>query len=414
MSKKINKLSALKVKSITESGWYSDGRGLYLQVSKTGTKSWVYRYQIDGRERRCGLGSFLDVSLEQARRSAEACRQLRLENIDPIEHKRQLASQRRSDEAFAVTFKECAIAYINSHKAGWKNPKHEMYWRNTLETYSFPTIGNMSVNEIQTQQVLKVLEPIWMSKTETATRVRQRIENILDWAKVRGYRGGENPALWRGHLDKLLPKRVKIQKVRHFPAMPYLELPEYFQKLRNTETLAAKALAFIILNASRVGEVKAAKYSEVSLQDAVWTIPEERMKAHREHRVPLCAESIQIVKELQNYRVDDYLFPSIKKGKNISDAAILKLLKQDYPNLTVHGFRSTFRDWCAEMTNYPRELAESALAHVLKDQTEAAYQRGDLLLKRRKLMESWASYCIEKKNEGNVLTLNKKKGMLND
>jgi len=409
MAKQINKLTALKVKNIKEQGWFPDGRGLYLQVSNTGSKSWVYRYQTGGKERRCGLGSYLDVSLEDARRAAERCRQLRLEKIDPIEHKRKLEAERQLEKVRGVTFEECATAFIDSHKQGWKNPKHEMYWRNTLKTYACPIIGDLSVQSIDTGLVMKVLEPIWFIKTETASRVRQRIENILDWAKVRGYRVGENPALWRGHLDKLLPKRTKVQKVKHFKAMSYSDIPEYFRSLRKIDTLAAKALAFTVLTASRTSESRGAVQNEFDLNESIWNIPEERMKSHRSHRVPLSEESLKILEEAKVYRKGDYVFPALKKQTSISDAALLKLLKKTHPELTVHGFRSTFRDWCAEMTSYPREQAEAALAHVLKDQTEAAYQRGDMLEKRRKLMDAWADYCLNGKTLGKVIPIKHEK-----
>jgi len=407
MAKQINKLTALKVKNIKEQGWFPDGRGLYLQVSNTCSKSWVYRYQTGGKERRCGLGSYLDVSLEDARRAAENCRQLRLEKIDPIEHKRKLEADRQLEKVAGITFKECATAFIDSHKQGWKNPKHEMYWRNTLKTYAYPVIGDLSVQSVNTGLVMKVLEPIWFIKTETASRVRQRIENILDWAKVRGYRAGENPALWRGHLDKLLPKRTKVQKVKHFNAMPYVSIPDYFRGLRKIDTLAAKALAFTILTATRTSEARGAILEEINTDESIWNIPEERMKSHRLHRVPLCEESLKILEEAKVYQRDIFVFPALKKEKPISDAALLKLLKQTHPELTVHGFRSTFRDWCAEMTSYPREQAEAALAHVLKDQTEAAYQRGDMLEKRRKLMDAWADYCLNGRQSSDVIPIKK-------
>lgn len=405
MARQINKLSSLKARNLKEPGWFPDGRGLYLQISKTGSKSWVYRYETRGKERRCGLGSYLDVSLEGARKAAERCRQLRLEQIDPIEHKRKIEADKRLEEARGLTFKECATAFIDSHKAGWKNPKHEMYWRNTLEAYAYPVIGELSVQAIDTGLVMKVIEPIWFNKTETASRVRQRIENILDWAKVRGYRVGENPALWRGHIERLLPKRSKVQKVEHFKAMPYAEIPDYFRHLRKTDTLAAKALAFTILTVSRTSEARGTLKAEINEKEQVWNIPGERMKPGRPHRVPLNKECLKILKEAEAYQRDNFVFPALRKEKPISDAALLKLVKQTHPDLTVHGFRSTFRDWCAEMTAYPRELAESALAHTLKDKTEAAYQRGDMLEKRRKLMDAWADYCLNGNVSGRVIPI---------
>ena len=395
MAKKIDRLQPLQVKKLTKPGWYPDGRGLYLQVSTSGSKSWVYRYETGGKERRHGLGSFHDISLVDARKAAEHCRQLRDEGLDPISHKRNIRAERQLEEAKGITFKECSLAYIESHKAGWKNRKHESQWRNTLDTYAFPVMGDLSVQDIDVGLVMKVLEPIWFGKTETASRVRQRIENILDWAKARNYRTGENPALWRGHLDKLLPKRSKVQKVQHFNAMPYADLPEYFRSLRKIDTLAAKTLAFTILTATRSNEARGAKWNEINLQTGTWIIPDERMKADRPHRVPLTRDCMKILKEVEPFKTGALVFPGLRKGKSISDAALLKLLKQTHPALTVHGFRSSFRDWCAEMTNYPGALAEAALAHTIKDKTEAAYQRGDMFEKRRKLMDAWLDYCTK-------------------
>jgi integrase len=407
MAKKIHRLTALQVKQASNPGWYADGQGLYLQVSNSGSKSWVYRYEKGGKERRHGLGPFPSVSLETARRGAEFCRQLRVDGYDPIDYKRQLEATRQLENAKGITFKECALAYIDSHKAGWKNRKHESQWRNTLETYAFPIMGNLSVQHIDVGLVLKVLEAIWFDKTETASRVRQRIENILDWAKVRNYRTGENPALWRGHLDKLLPKRTKVQKVKHFAAMPYAELPDYFRSLREIDTLAAKSLAFTILTATRSNEAREAKWEEIDLKAGAWTIPDERMKAGRPHRIPLTQECVEILKEMEPFRANDLVFPGLRKGKPISDAALLKQLKQTHPDLTIHGFRSSFRDWCAEMTNYPGALAEAALAHTLKDKTEAAYQRGDMFEKRRKLMDAWSNYCLNGQKTASVVPIQK-------
>ena len=412
MAKQIEKLNALSVKRLSKAGWYPDGQGLYLQVSATGTKSWVYRFEKDGKERRHGLGSFLTLSLKDARKSAETCRKLRSEGHDPIDYKKKLESDKRLDVAKGITFKECALSYIKSHKAGWKNKKHEQQWNNTLKTYAYPYIGDLSVQTIDVGLVMNVLEPIWFEKTETASRVRSRIEIILDWAKVRKYRTGENPALWRGHLDKLLPKRTKVQKVKHFAAMPYIDLPDYFRSIRKTDTVAAKALAFSILTATRSTETREAKWSEIDIKKGVWIVPEERMKASREHRVPLSDESIKILEEMKPFKTNDLVFAGLldKKGnrKGISDAAVLKLLKTTHPSLTVHGFRSTFRDWCAEMTNYPSELAESTLAHTIKDTTQAAYERGDKFIKRKKLMDAWASYCINGNKNSDVVPIKSK------
>lgn len=395
MAKTINRLSAIKVNKLNKAGWYADGAGLYLQVSKTGSKSWVYRYEITGKERRQGLGRYspTDNSLIDARMAAGECRKLRRQGIDPIEHKNQKNANKRLEDAKSLTFKECALAYIDTQKAGWKNPKHEMYWRNTLDTYAYPVIGNLPVQRIDTGLVLKVIEPIWNTKTETASRVRQRIENILDWAKFRGYRQGENPALWRGHLSIQLPKPQKVKKVKHFPSMPYVNVPTYFQELRQVNTVSAKALAFTILTTTRPTEARECRWSEINTVKKVWTIPSERMKGDKEHRIPLSDEALAILKEIENYDAT-FLFPSIKQDQSISDTTVRNLLKKSHANVTVHGFRSSFRDWCAETTAYPREVAEAALAHSLKSATEAAYQRNDLFIKRSKLMNAWSAYCL--------------------
>lgn len=397
MAKKVNRLSDRKVQTTNNPGWYPDGGGLYLQVSPSLTKSWVYRYQTAGREHRHGLGPYPAISLKEARDLAHNCLLLRKQGVDPIRHARQQRAQIALESLKGITFKECAESYIDAHAAGWRNRKHEAQWRNTLTTYAYPFVGSMPVQDVDVDLILKILRPIWYQKTETATRVRQRIENILDWAKARNYRDGENPARWRGHLDKLLPKPSSIHKVQHFEAMPYSDVPAYFQGLRDKLTLASAALRFVILTATRNAEVREARWSEFDLRKRIWTIPEGRIKSKRVHRVPLSKEALAVLKFVEPFRRDDDLvFPGLKKERPISEAALSKLLKESHPDLTVHGFRSTFRDWCAEVTNHPREVAESALAHVLKDKTEAAYQRGDLFEKRRVLMNEWTDYLLSK------------------
>ena len=410
MAKSINRLNALQVKQSTSAGWYADGNGLYLQVSKTGTKSWVFRYQISGKERRYGLGSYPTISLVSAREKAGHCRKLRINGIDPVEHKRQKAKEKQHKEAQKLTFKQCATAYIEAHKAGWKNKKHCSQWTNTLTTYAYPIIGDLPVQNVDTALVMNILEPIWYTKTETATRVRSRIENVLSWAKVRQYRTGENPALWRGHLDMLLPKRSRVQKVKHFEAMPYDELPAYFKSLRQENTIAYKALAFLILTATRSSEGRAAVWSEFNFDKKTWIIPPERMKADREHRVPLSDEALTLLKEMKTLRVNDddnRVFPSLCNSGFITAETVLNQVKRTQNDLTVHGFRSSFRDWCAEMTSFPERLAESALAHKIKDATQAAYERGDKFEKRRKLMDAWASYCTSHMKQSNIMQIKK-------
>ncbi|MEK0326383.1 MAG: integrase arm-type DNA-binding domain-containing protein, partial [Nitrosopumilus sp.] len=388
-------------------GWYPDGQGLYLQVGPTGTKSWVFRYKIGGKERRQGLGSYSDVSLEEARASATVSRKLKQAGIDPIDRKRQELAQTRLYAAKGVSFKEASLQYIESHKFGWTSRKHEVQWGKSLEQHAYPVIGDLPIQSIDVGLVLKVLEPIWNTKTETASRIRQRLENICDWAKVRGYREGENPARWRGHLDQLLPKPSKVARIKHLPALHYSELPEFYQSLTGIDSLSAKALMFLILTAARSGEVRRATKTEVDLTKGLWVLPEERMKAGKEHRVPLSETALNILADVEPVSHDERIFPGQGNAKFISGASLLSIAKQYGQDITVHGFRSTFRDWCAEMTSYPQELAEAALAHQLKNKTEKAYQRGDLLQKRARLMDEWARYCTTPQVKADIVPISK-------
>jgi integrase len=394
VARTVERLSPTSLKSKGE-GLHHDGRGLYLQV-KNGGRSWVLRYMLNGKSRCMGLGAYPDVSLADARREAERCRRLLGEGIDPIEARRQRREATQLEAARSITFEDCAARYIEAHKAGWRNAKHADQWGKTLETYAYPVFGALPVQAIDTALVTKVLDPIWREKTETATRVRQRVEAILDWATAHGYRSGDNPARWRGHLNKLLPAPSRVRKVEHHNAMPYADLPEFFAELSGRNTISAKALAFTILTAARSGETRGSTLGEISDDGTIWTVPGERTKSGREHRVPLSDEALAILRSLDYLGEDDseLLFPG-PRGKPLSDTAMRKYLQQDMgkPGLTVHGFRSSFRDWTAECTNVPREIAEAALAHVLRDKTEAAYQRGDMLDRRRGLMSAWAKFC---------------------
>lgn len=406
MARTINKLSAAQVTKLKEPGMYGDGAGLWLQVSQWGTKSWIFRYMLAGKARYMGLGDVNTFSLKEARDRARTARQQVANGTDPIEARKEKKAELRADDAKRITFKDAAERYINAHKAGWKNAKHADQWRNTLETYAYPFIGDLPVAKVDTALVMQILEPIWAEKTETASRVRGRVEAVLDWAKARHFRGGENPARWKGHLDKLLPARAKVAKVEHHPALPYAELPALMEKLRGMDSVSARSLEFTILTAVRTGETIGAKEGEIDFANKVWVIPGERMKSGREHRVPLSDRALEIIKTTPREADSEYIFPGARKGKPLSNMAMLELLRGIDASLTVHGFRSTFRDWAAERTNFPREIAEAALAHVLKDKTEAAYQRGDLLEKRRRLMTAWAKYCAEKPVEkGNVVAM---------
>ncbi len=410
MAKLVNRLIPNSIKNSMAPGLYPDGDGLYLQVSKAGSKSWLFRFMLRGKARHMGMGSFRDKTLKEARSEAGVYRGLLDKGIDPIEYRKTQREAQRQDEGKAKTFKECAEAYIELRKPDWKNSKHADQWTNTLDTYTYPIIGNRPVADIDSNDVLKVLKPIWYKKSETATRVRQRIESVLNYARVRGYRNGENPALWRGHLDQVLPKRNKVKTVKHHPALPYQELPDLFADLMDRKTAAAKALAFTILTAVRSGECRKAVPTEFDLNAGVWIIPSKRMKAHREHRVPLTKTALQLVSEaLKDREEPDFVFPGIRKDTPLSENAMLTVLKKSMkrPDLTVHGFRSTFRDWAGECTNFPREVIEAALAHQIKNQTEKAYARGDLFEKRQKLMEAWANYCLSTK-KGSVIPFKKK------
>jgi integrase len=394
MARAVNRLSTASLPRM-KPGLHHDGRGLYLQI-KNGGRSWVFRYMRDGKARYMGLGPLPDVTLAKARRKAEEARSLLHDGADPLDARKELEQAARLSAAKAVSFKQSAERYIEENKSGWSNPKHAAQWRSTLETYAFPVLGALPVQAIDTPLVKKVLQPIWDTKTETATRVRGRIEAVLDWAKVQGLRTGENPAQWRGHLDKLLPKASKVHKVAHFEAMPFTELPAFFPELLKRSTISAKALAFTILTAARSGETRNATLGEVDLKAGIWTVPEGRTKSGREHRVPLTKEALALLRGLPHLQDDPatLLFPD-SQDKPLSDTAMRKYLQEDLgkPGLTVHGFRSTFRDWAADTTAFSRETIEGALSHVVKNKTEAAYLRTDMLEKRRKLLEAWAKFC---------------------
>ncbi len=388
------KLTALQVSRATKRGLIGDGGGLYLKITPTSTKSWVFRYRVGKKLRYHGLGSADTLSLAEAREKALACRKMRLEGIDPIEAKKQQRIAARLEAAKSISFEDCARKYIAAHKAGWSNPKHAWQWESTLSNYAFPEIGDLPVASVDREAVLKILEPIWKTKTETASRLRGRIEAILDWAKVWGYREGENPARWKGNLSYALPAKSKIAKVEHLPALPYAEIGTFWQALSKQTGTAANALRLTILTAARTGEVLGAEWPEFDLEQAVWTIPADRMKAGKEHRVPLSPEAVVVLEEAHKQRTGDIVFPGMKQGRPLSNMAMLKVLERmGRDNLTVHGFRSTFRDWAAERSEAPREVAEAALAHTLADKVEAAYRRSDLFEKRRALMDEWAQFC---------------------
>ncbi|MEF3058717.1 integrase arm-type DNA-binding domain-containing protein [Ralstonia solanacearum] len=393
MGRGINKLSDRAVREQKQPGYYGDGGGLWLQVSRTGTKSWVFRYTRQGKTHDLGLGSYLNVGLKMARDKATELRAILGRGDDP-KAERWAA---KANAASRLTFDQCAERYIAAHKDGWKNPKHADQWESTLKTYASPIIGSLDVAHIDTPHIVRILEPIWTTKNETASRVRGRIERILAWATTRKLRKGDNPAAWRNHLDTLLPKPSAVQKERHHEALPYRAINAFIQELREQPGVAPRALEFTILTAARTGEVIGAEWGEIDLVNNVWTVPAGRMKASKEHAIPLSAHAVGILKEMQAARdADDdceFIFPGWSGDKGLSNMSMLKLLKNmGHSGLTVHGFRSTFRDWAGEQTHHAREVIEHALAHQLKDKAEAAYQRGTLFERRRVLMADWAVY----------------------
>ncbi|WON74448.1 tyrosine-type recombinase/integrase [Nitrosospira sp. Is2] len=399
----MSRLSVKEVINKKEAGYYCDGGGLYLQVSDSGSKSWIFRYTLNGRNRHMGLGPFHTVSLADARHAAVLCRQSLLKKIDPIAVRDAEHAQQSLGAARSMTFLECATAYIKTHRSSWKNAKHADQWANTIKTYCGPVMGPLSVQEVDTGLVMKVLEPIWTEKRETASRLRGRIESVLDWATVSGYREGDNPARWRGHLENLLPSLNKKLRVKHHPALPFNQMGEFMESLRLQQGVAARALEFLILTAARTGETIGARWDEFDLKAGVWSIPASRMKAAVEHRVPLSKRTLEIILVLNQIKQSDYVFPGQKEGKPLTNMAMLELLKRmGRTGLTVHGFRSSFRDWASECTNFSRDVCEMALAPTITNQAEAAYRRGDLIEKRRSLMEEWATHCAGSKTIGNI------------
>ncbi|MEO5688153.1 MAG: integrase arm-type DNA-binding domain-containing protein [Burkholderiaceae bacterium] len=403
----------LKAKQIEHAGegMHADGEGLYLRVQASGAKGWIFRFQLNGKRREMGIGTLADVTAPEARAEAAKHRAVLRTSVDPIEA-RQLQIQRSAEAALQAiaggsTFRTVAADYIASHRAGWANKKHAAQWESTLKTYAEPVIGDKVVADVNTDDVLRVLQPIWTTKTETASRVRSRIELVLSFAKAKKLRQGENPAAWRGHLDALLPRPSKVAPVRHHPAMPWSQIPKFFIALRSIDGSGARALEFAILTAARSGEVRLMTRGELDLEAKLWTIPARRMKAKRDHRVPLSEEAVKLLKELAPIEGNPYVFPGTRKKSPVSDmtltAAIRRLNEGKDPKpwldpksgdeVVPHGFRSAFRDWAAEATPYPGEMAEMALAHVVGDKVEAAYRRGDMFERRRSMMQDWSTWC---------------------
>lgn len=431
----IHRLTDRAINAARSPGNYTDGGGLYLSVVEgsdpdTGKtwlrRAWIFRYATGevrqsrtGKSRRVeremGLGSYPDTTLAEAREKARLARKARDEGTDPIDAKREAETKRRIEKSRTKTFDEAGAEFIKSQETGWRNAKHIAQWSNTLRDYASPIIGKLPVRIIDTPLVMQVLEQevtgqdgkparLWDARPETASRLRGRIERILSWAKVHGYRTGENPAQWRGHLDQLLPKKTQVRAVEHHAALPYAELPEFMSELRDRTAVAARALEFTILTASRTGEVIGAKWEEIDYGNRIWTVPPKRMKGKREHRVTLSDAALDVLAEMQADRINEFVFPG-DFGDGLSNMSMLMLLRRmDYESITVHGFRSTFKTWAAEQTNHQKETVESALAHVNGDKVEAAYQRGEMLDKRRRLMEAWGQFALRGPTD-NVLRL---------
>ncbi len=403
MARQQQRLSALQVSKLTKPGLYGDGGGLTLQITATGAKSWLFRYMVAGKPYGMGLGPTHTVSLAEARQKALDARKLLVDGINPLVAKKQNQIAAALATAKMMTFDQCAAAYIQTHKAGWKNAKHADQWANTLKTYASPVLGHLPVADVDTGLVVKCLAPIWESKTETASRLRGRIESVLDWATTSGYRTGENPARWKGHLENLLATISRSSRTRNHPSLPWQRIAAFMAALRAREGVSARAVEFCILTACRSGEVRGARWAEFDLAGKVWTIPAERMKARREHQVPLSDAALALLESMP--KDGEIVFAGIK-GQPLSDmsltAVIRRMNSDDKPvwvdangdGVTVHGFRSTFRMWAAETTNYPREVAEHALAHQLPDAVERAYQRGSQFTKRAALMADWAAFCM--------------------
>lgn len=387
---------------LTKPGVHAYGDGLYLQVRNADRRTWIFRYSLGGKARWMGLGALDDVPLANAREAALEARKLLRAGLDPIDARKGADPVAAAPIPAIHTFEAVAGEYIAAHEAGWRNAKHRQQWTNTLATYAFPILGAVDVADLTTDAVAGVLAPIWTTKPETASRLRGRIEAVLDYARVKGWRSGDNPATWRGNLKHLLADPTKMATVKHHAALPWREIGAFMATVAGREGVASLALRFAILTAARTGEVIGATWREIDLDGpdgAVWTIPGARMKAGKEHRVPLSDAAVAILTEAGKLRTRKDaaalpVFPGQRIDRPVSNMSMEMLLRRmGRRDLTVHGFRSTFRDWVAEATDYPRELAEASLAHTLGNAVERAYQRGDLLTKRRKLMEAWATFC---------------------
>jgi integrase len=419
MARTTELLTAIKVKNAKAKGLYPDGAGLYLKVTETGSKSWVFRYKRNGKARDMGLGNadadkVGGISLAQARKLAGEARQKLLDGIDPLDERKAEAiveNEAKTGEAAgkATTFKACAEEFVRSRKVGWKNEKHREQWSSTLAGFAYPLIGHIAVSDIDTSHVLAVLQqpvtlakgrkakgpkaPLWTARPETASRLRARIEAVLSAAKALGWRDGENPARWADHIEHILPAQPKSKRVKHHPALPYTEMPEFMARLRESTSISARALELVILTAARTGEVLNAPFDEFDLDARIWIVPGKRMKGGKEHRVPLCTRAVEIVEEMAKVKISDYVFPGVKSKRPLTDMALTMLTRSMRPGVTNHGFRSSFKDWTIDCTEHPDFLSEAALAHVSADKVRVAYARSDVFARRRRLMQDWADFC---------------------
>jgi integrase len=406
-----NRLSPVAIKNLARAEvdkkqYVPDGGNLYLQMSPGGGKSWVFRGQRDGRRYEIGLGPLRVIGLAKAREKARKLHEQILDDIDPLERRRAAKAAARLTRAKATTFRECAEAYIADKQAGWSNPVHAKQWPASLQTYAYPLLGDLPVQAIDTGLVMKVLQPHWSAKPETMDRVRGRIERVLAWATVSGYREGPNPAAWRGHLDELLPRKTKVRAVEHHPALSYVEVGAFMAELRAQEGIPARALEFIVLTAARTGEALGARWDEINLAERLWVIPGSRMKSGKEHRVPLSNAAMAIIKQMAAIRHGDLVFPGTKPNRPMSPSLLPEVLRRlGHADVTVHGMRACFRSWVAERTTVAHEVAEMALGHTQPEPVVRAYQRGDLFAKRRALAEQWARFCSELVPAGEVISI---------
>jgi integrase len=410
VSRAIHKLTPDRTKQkSTKEGLHGDGGGLYLCVTSKTAASWVFRFMLRGNAREMGLGSYPEVSLDEARERAREARKLKAEGRDPIEVRDAGRASQAIHDAKTLTFRHCAERYIAAHSENWTNAKHAAQWTTTLEAYVMPILGGVPVAAVDRALVIRVLEPVWKTKTPTASRLRGRIEAVLDWAAAMQYRDGDNPARYKGPLQKIFPTRSKARMVKHHSALPFAELPAFMASLKPQGHLAILALQFAILTAARTGEVVGAKWTEIDLEQAIWTVPGSNMKGRREHRVPLSKPVLTLLRKLHELSGgQSYVFPGGPK-RHIGELVMIKTLyRMGRADITVHGFRSTFRDWVEETTNYSGAVAEAALAHVVGDKVEAAYRRGDLFEKRRKLMAAWATFCTTPAKDAEVIPIGRK------